>query len=95
LNDWHKRVAFQAITVAALLSAAATTQAVELNFQPVAPGVYAHIGEKGGRTYDNEGLNANLGRVVTPAGAVLIDSGATYRSAPIARRSRSMRRFGA
>jgi glyoxylase-like metal-dependent hydrolase (beta-lactamase superfamily II) len=60
---------------AALTFAAATALAVEVNFQPVAPGIYAHIGETGGRTYDNEGLNANLGLVVTPAGSVLIDSG--------------------
>jgi glyoxylase-like metal-dependent hydrolase (beta-lactamase superfamily II) len=55
--------------------------AVEVNFQPVADGVYAHIGEMGARTAANEGLNANLGLVVTPAGAVLIDSGATFKSA--------------
>jgi glyoxylase-like metal-dependent hydrolase (beta-lactamase superfamily II) len=55
--------------------------AVEVNFQRVAEGVYAHIGEMGARTPANEGLNANIGLVVTPAGAVLIDSGATFRSA--------------
>lgn len=55
--------------------------AVEVRFQAVADGVYAHIGEKGARTAENEGLNANLGLVVTPAGAVLIDSGATFQSA--------------
>jgi len=55
--------------------------AVEVRFQAVADGVYAHIGETGARTADNEGLNANLGLVVTPAGAVLIDSGATFQSA--------------
>jgi glyoxylase-like metal-dependent hydrolase (beta-lactamase superfamily II) len=61
--------------------AAGGAQAVEVNFQRVAEGVYAHIGEKGARTAENEGLNANLGLVVTPAGAVLIDSGATFQSA--------------
>jgi glyoxylase-like metal-dependent hydrolase (beta-lactamase superfamily II) len=67
----------------ALAAAAAVcvAHAVEVRFEPVADGVYAHIGEKGARTYENEGLNANLGLVVTPAGAVLIDSGATFRSA--------------
>jgi glyoxylase-like metal-dependent hydrolase (beta-lactamase superfamily II) len=55
--------------------------AVEVRFGRVADGVYAHIGDKGARTADNEGLNANLGLVVTPAGAVLIDSGATFQSA--------------
>lgn len=55
--------------------------AVEVKFQPVAPGVYAFIGQKSGRTYENEGLNANLGLVVTPAGALLIDSGASFQGA--------------
>jgi len=55
--------------------------AVEVVFQPVAPDVYAYIGDLEGRTYENEGLNANIGLVVTPAGAVLIDSGATAQVA--------------
>jgi glyoxylase-like metal-dependent hydrolase (beta-lactamase superfamily II) len=55
--------------------------ALEVTFQPVADGVYAYIGDTEARTYDNEGLNANIGLVVTPAGAVLIDSGATFQSA--------------
>lgn len=63
------------------LAAAAPAPAVEVRFERVADGVYAHIGERGGRTYDNEGLNANIGLVVTAGGAVLIDSGATARSA--------------
>jgi glyoxylase-like metal-dependent hydrolase (beta-lactamase superfamily II) len=64
-----------------LLGLAAGAHAVDVKFQPVAEGVYAHVGDKGPRSLENEGLNANLGLVVTPAGAVLIDSGATYRSA--------------
>ncbi|MBP9149610.1 MAG: MBL fold metallo-hydrolase [Rhodoferax sp.] len=55
--------------------------AVEVVFQPVADGVYAYIGDLEGRSYDNEGLNANIGLVVTSAGAVLIDSGSTYQVA--------------
>ena len=55
--------------------------AVEVVFKPVADGVYAYIGDTDGRSYDNEGLNANIGLVVTSAGAVLIDSGATFQSA--------------
>ena len=56
-------------------------QAVTVDFRPVADGVYAHVGDTGARTAENEGLNANIGLVVTPAGAVLIDSGATLQSA--------------
>jgi glyoxylase-like metal-dependent hydrolase (beta-lactamase superfamily II) len=55
--------------------------AVEVDFRLVAPGVYAFVGETGARTAENEGLNANIGLVVTAAGAVLIDSGATFQSA--------------
>ncbi len=55
--------------------------AAEVKFQEVAPGIYAFVGETEGRTYDNEGLNANVGLVVTAQGAVLIDSGASYQGA--------------
>ncbi len=69
------------ITALVAATVAVVANALEVRFEPVADGVYAHIGEKGARTYENEGLNANLGLVVTPAGAVLIDSGATFQSA--------------
>jgi glyoxylase-like metal-dependent hydrolase (beta-lactamase superfamily II) len=69
---------FVALLFAAQASWAA---AVEVRFEQVADNVYAHVGDLGARSVANEGLNANLGLVVTPAGAVLIDSGATFRSA--------------
>lgn len=75
-----RRCALQ-VAATALLAASGLAHAIEVKFQPVAPGVYAFIGEKGGRTYDNEGLNANIGLVVTPAGALLIDSGASFQGA--------------
>lgn len=56
-------------------------QAVDIVFKSVAPGVYAHVGDTDGRTYENEALNANLGLVVTSAGALLIDSGASLQGA--------------
>lgn len=55
--------------------------AVDIVFKPVAPGVYAYVGDTDGRTYENEALNANLGLVVTSAGALLIDSGASLKGA--------------
>ncbi|MBL8389137.1 MAG: MBL fold metallo-hydrolase [Hydrogenophaga sp.] len=58
-----------------------SAQAVEVGFQAVAPNVYAHVGDTEGRTYENEALNANIGLVVTQAGAVLIDTGASFQSA--------------
>lgn len=66
---------------AALAAASLSAQAVDVRFQRVANGVYAHVGDKGARSVENEGLNANIGLVVTAAGAVLIDSGATFQSA--------------
>jgi glyoxylase-like metal-dependent hydrolase (beta-lactamase superfamily II) len=59
----------------------AQVQAVEIIFKPVAPDVYAYIGDIEGRTYENEGLNANIGLIVTPVGAVLIDSGSSFQVA--------------
>lgn len=67
--------------LAGLLAVVGTAHALEVSFKPVADGVYAYIGDIEGRTYDNEGLNANIGLVVTPAGTVLIDSGASFQSA--------------
>jgi glyoxylase-like metal-dependent hydrolase (beta-lactamase superfamily II) len=65
----------------ALCLAAPAASALEVRFEPVAEGVYAYIGDKGGRSVENEGLNANIGLVVTPGGAVLIDSGSTAQVA--------------
>ena len=62
-------------------SMALNALAVEVVFQPVAPNVFAYVGDTEGRTYDNEALNANLGLVVTPAGSLLIDSGASLQGA--------------
>ena len=66
--------------VACLGLAASMTHALDITFQPVAPNVYAYVGDTEGRTYENEALNANIGLVVTPAGAVLIDPGATFKT---------------
>lgn len=71
---WLKGCALALVTVA-------SAQAVEVRFDKVVDGVYAFVGETGARTEQNEGLNANLGLVVTADGAVLIDSGATFQGA--------------
>jgi len=55
--------------------------AADLRFTEIAPGVHVFIGEMSGRTYENEGMNANVGFVVTKAGVVVIDSGSSYRVA--------------
>ena len=61
--------------------ASSFAQSLDIVFKPVTKGVYAFVGDLGGRSIENEGLNANLGLIVTASGAILIDSGATYQSA--------------
>jgi glyoxylase-like metal-dependent hydrolase (beta-lactamase superfamily II) len=60
-------------------------QTVSADYQPeaerVIDNVYAIIGPLGQRSVDNDGLNANFGFIVTPAGVILIDSGASRRGA--------------
>lgn len=67
------------------LSAAFITPSLALadvvKFEKVTDNVYAFIGEINDRTKENLGLNANIGLVVTPEGAVIIDSGAGPLSA--------------
>lgn len=63
------------------LGAATAAQAISLTPVKVAPNIYAFIGEMGGRTYENEGMNANTGFIVTRDGVVVIDSGPSYRVA--------------
>ena len=63
-----------------MLGTSAAT-AVEGRFERVTDNIYVYVGETGARSYDNEGLNANIGLIVTAAGSVLIDSGASFQSA--------------
>ena len=58
-------------------------QAQELNLQPVqvAPDIYAVVGDLGGQTYENDGLNNNLGFVVSDGGVLVINSGPSVRVA--------------
>ncbi len=81
MRQLSRRHAAALLVGSALVWAASSAQAVDVRFQRVADGVYAHVGDTGARTAQNEGLNANIGLVVTPAGAVLVDSGATFSSA--------------
>jgi glyoxylase-like metal-dependent hydrolase (beta-lactamase superfamily II) len=69
------------LLLCALLALPSLAGAVDLRFNQIAPGVYAFIGDMGARTYANEGLNANVGFVVTQEGVVVIDSGSSYRVA--------------
>lgn len=70
-------------SVVALLLLALPAQAAELALKPVkvAPDVYAVIGDLGGQSYENDGLNNNLAFVVSDAGVLVINSGATARIA--------------
>jgi len=58
-------------------------QAQDLALQPVqvAPNVYAVVGDLAGQTYENDGLNNNLGFVVSDAGVLVINTGPSARVA--------------
>lgn len=68
-------------TLLAAFVASTSSYALQLKPVAVAPGIYAFIGETGMRTYENEGMNANAGFIVTKAGVVVVDSGPTYQVA--------------
>lgn len=74
---------FKSILFALCLLWANHLFAAELILKPVqvSQNVYAVIGDLGGQTYENEGLNANLGFVVTTAGVLVINSGPSARVA--------------
>jgi glyoxylase-like metal-dependent hydrolase (beta-lactamase superfamily II) len=69
--------------MAAFIFTLFSAQAAALQLVPVqvAPNAYAFIGETGMRTYENEGMNANTGFIVSKAGVVVVDSGSTYLAA--------------
>lgn len=76
LKDYAAR-----LLLCALLALPTLAAAVDLRFTEIAPGVHAFIGEMGNRSYENEGMNTNVGFVVTKEGVVVIDSGASYQAA--------------
>ena len=67
----------------ALWFVSVAAHAQELSLQPVAvaPNVYAVIGDLAGQSYENDGLNNNLGFVVSDAGVLVINSGPSMRVA--------------
>lgn len=67
----------------ALFLATSAVQAKDLVLQPVrvAPDIYAVIGDLAGQTYENDGLNNNLGFVVTEKGVLVINTGPSLRVA--------------
>jgi glyoxylase-like metal-dependent hydrolase (beta-lactamase superfamily II) len=69
------------LSVLCLLCVSRLASALDMEFRAVAPGVYAYIGETGMRTYDNEGMNANSGFIVTDAGVLVVDSGSSWKVA--------------
>ena len=81
-HPMYSRFCFSRLLKVSLWFFACTSvYAVDIEFKPVAENVYAYVGETEGRTYENEGLNANIGLIVTTEGAILIDSGASFQSA--------------
>ena len=79
LTDMRDRLTALVLLISCL--AMGDASAFELTPVKVAPDVYAFIGETGGRTYENFGMNANTGFIVTTGGVVVVDSGAGYLAA--------------
>lgn len=69
--------------IAILLYFPLTVQAQDLILQPVqvASNVYAVVGDLSGQTYENDGLNNNLGFVVNADSVLVINSGPSLRVA--------------
>lgn len=67
----------------ALFISTTAVQAEDLVLQPVqvAPNVYAVIGDLAGQTYENDGLNNNLGFVISDKGVLVINTGPSLRVA--------------
>lgn len=67
----------------ALWFVSVAVHAKELTLQPVpvASNVYAVVGDLAGQSYENDGLNNNLGFVVSDAGVLVINSGPSARVA--------------
>ncbi len=70
-----------ALAIFLSLSVAAQAQELVLNPIQVAPNVYAIIGDLGAQTYKNDGLNTNLGFVVSDQGVLVINAGPSQRVA--------------
>lgn len=68
------------ITLTAFVSA---VTAEPLKPEKINETTFALIGEIGGRTYENQGLNANYGVIVTNDGVILVDSGASKQGAAL------------
>lgn len=65
----------------ALVAVSSPALAGGLEVKQVGKNIYAIVGEMGQRSPGNLGNNATFGLVVTDAGAVLVDSGGTYKGA--------------
>lgn len=72
-----------ALLGALLLCARTVSAEAVLTVDPLGNGVFALIGQTGGRLYENLGLNANYGVIDTPEGTILIDTGASSVAAKL------------
>lgn len=73
------------VCVAALVAFATPVraQSASLPSVQVAPGVWALVGPLDGPSAENHALNATYGVIATPAGTVLVDSGASAQGAAL------------
>ena len=69
------------LAVGLLLSFAANSSELILKPVKIAPDIYAVIGDLSNQTYENDGLNCNLGFVVTDDGVLVVNTGPSIRVA--------------
>lgn len=72
-----KRISHILLVAATGLFALCARADYQPSVERVTDTVYAMVGPLGQRSIENDGLNANFGFIVTPAGVILIDSGAS------------------
>lgn len=72
-----------ALTGALMLFAQTLRAEAVFTVDALGNGVFALIGQTGGRLYENHGLNANYGVIDTAAGTILIDAGASAVAARV------------
>lgn len=77
LKETRRYLKVSLLVTAAGASGQAAAAEIRLKPVQVAPGVFAVIGDLGPQSYENHGLNSNLGFIVADSGVIVINTGPT------------------
>lgn len=75
MNPFHGNVISTFLSLAVFAAGTAPAEAEHFDPQPIAPGVYAVIGDTGQASPKNAGHTSNQGFIVADRGVIVIDSG--------------------